>query len=91
MNESEFLRIAELARLGMPEEPEERDAFLRARRMLRVFSSQVTRISGVGSAGDPAPPCRLRADEPRPGLPEGAVFEAAPESGDRLVRVPRVL
>ena len=86
---SEFLRIAELAALGMPEDPEERDAFLRARDMLSAFASEVTRDPAARAPA--ATSCRLRADEPRAGLPEGAVFAIAPEHGERLVQAPRVL
>jgi aspartyl-tRNA(Asn)/glutamyl-tRNA(Gln) amidotransferase subunit C len=33
----------------------------------------------------------LRADEPRPGLDRERLFERAPETGDGLFKVPRVL
>ena len=98
MKQAEFLRIAELAALRMPDDPAETESLLRARMMLRTFASRVS--GGAAATGPPAPdggpaearpPCRLRADEPGGGLPEGAVAAAAPEHGDRLVQVPRVL
>lgn len=93
MDRFELLRIAELAGLGAPEDAAERDAFLRAREMLRAFAAEVTRRPAARTRGAPAAQaaCPLRGDEPRTGLPKDAVFGIAPESGERLVQVPRVL
>ncbi len=98
MNKAEFLEIAGLVALRFPEDPRERDAMLQARLMLRVFASRVhgddAPASGEavgGEAADAPVPCRLRADDPQDGLADDAVFALAPEHGDRLVLVPRVL
>ena len=96
MDENEFLGIAELASLAVPHDPKDREAFSKARTVLRAFSRRVTRMSEAGrtpsgsqAAGKAS--CPLRPDEPKGGLPEGAAFEIAPESGERLIQVPRVL
>ncbi len=111
MDENEFLGIAELASLAVPRDPKDREAFWKARTVLRAFARRVTRMSeatrtasgsplagsplaGSPLAGSPLTgqaPCPLRPDDPNGGLPEGAAFEIAPETGARLIQVPRVL
>ena len=111
MDENEFLGIAELASLAVPQDPKDREAFWKARTVLRAFARRVTRMSeatrtpsgsplagsplaGSPLAGSPLTgqaPCPLRPDDPRGGLPEGAAFEIAPETGERLIQVPRIL
>ena len=106
MDENEFLGIAELASLAVPQDPKDREAFWKARTVLRAFARRVTRMSeatrtasGSPLAGSPLAenpltgqaPCPLRPDDPKGGLPEGAAFEIAPETGARLIQVPRVL
>ena len=121
MDENEFLGIAELASLAVPQDPKDREAFWKARTLLRAFARRVTRMSeatrtasgsplagsplagsplagsplaGSPLAGSPLTgqaPCPLRPDDPKGGLPEGAAFEIAPETGARLIQVPRVL
>ena len=106
MDENEFLGIAELASLAVPQDPKDREAFWKARTVLRAFARRVTRMSeatrtasgsplaGSPLAGSPLTsqaPCPLRPDDPKGGLPEGAAFEIAPETGARLIQVPRVL
>ncbi len=101
MDENEFLGIAELASLAVPQDPKDREAFWKARILLRAFARRVTRMSeatrtasGSPLAGSPLTsqaPCPLRPDDPKGGLPEGAAFEIAPETGARLIQVPRVL
>lgn len=93
MKQSEFLQIAGLAALRVPDDPEERDAFLKARTMLSTFASRV-RGSEAPAASDEQEAehqCPLRDDETREGLPEDAAFDGAPEHGERLIQVPGVL
>lgn len=90
MDPSEFAQLAALAALAEPGDPEERDTYEWASRMLGEFAGEVERGAG-GSALGTAPPCPLRADETRAGLPDGAVLDAAPETGERLILVPRIL
>ena len=96
MDENEFLGIAELAALAVPQDPEDRDAFWKARAVLRNFARRVTRMSSAPGTPPPGAArgeavCPLRPDDPAGGLPEGAAFEIAPETGERLIQVPRIL
>ncbi len=96
MDENEFLGIAELASLAVPHDPKDREAFWQARTVLRAFARRVTRMSDATRTPSGSPragqaSCPLRPDDPKGGLPEGAAFEIAPETGERLIQVPRVL
>lgn len=89
MDPAEFAQLAALAALAEPRDAEERDACERAGQLLGEFGGEVER----GDAGDSraVPPCPLRADETEAGLPGSAALDAAPESGEGLILVPRVL
>ena len=92
MEPTEFSQLVALAALAVPADPEERDAFAKASELLDEFGGQVERDPASGGASAHARAgAPLRPDEPRGCLPEGAVLAAAPESGERLVLVPRIL
>lgn len=97
INSDEFFRVAALASVAPPEGEIRSRNFRAARTVLGNYTLQVVETarsegdarsghsSGEGTA------CPLRPDEPRDGLPDGAAFELAPERGQRLIQVPRVL
>ena len=93
----EFFRIAALASVAPPEGETRTRNLVAARKVLGTYTQRVVETArrdaqvrpGV-SPGETAA-CRLRPDEPEDGFPEGAVFELAPERGERLIQVPRVL
>lgn len=89
--------MTELASVAAPEGEAETRAVLSARKVLGAFTREVVELA-EGQERDPSSgsarpdaPCPLRADEPLEGLPEGEALELAPERGNRLLHVPRVL
>ena len=97
INSDEFFRIAALASVAPPEGELRTRNFRAARKVLGTYALQVVetaRREGDTRSGDSSgetPPCPLRPDRPGHGLSEGAAIELAPEKGQRLIHVPRVL
>lgn len=97
INSDEFFRVAALASVAPPEGETRTRNFRAARKVLGTYTLQVVetaRSEGGARSGDSSgeeAACPLRADEPRAGLPDGKAFELAPEKGERLIQVPRVL
>lgn len=97
MSERAFLRMTELASVAGPVGEAETRAVLAARKVLGAYTREVVELAQDGQrdpAADPTGPgtaCPLRTDEPTEGLPEGTALELAPERGNRLLHVPRVL
>ncbi|MDE2711374.1 MAG: hypothetical protein OXI65_06390 [Acidobacteriota bacterium] len=97
INSDEFFRVAALASVAPPEGEIRTRNFRAARKVLGTYTLQV--VETARSEGDVRPgdasgeeaACPLRPDEPREGLPGGKAFELAPERGERLIHVPRVL
>ena len=83
--------VARLARLSLTDE--ERHLFARQLEEILAWaeSLQALDTSGVPPMSHPRDARALREDEPREGLPRETVFEQAPEAGDGLFRVPRVI
>jgi aspartyl-tRNA(Asn)/glutamyl-tRNA(Gln) amidotransferase subunit C len=83
--------VAGLARLSLSDE--ERRVFARQLEEILAWaeSLQALDTSGVPPMSHPREAAALRDDEPRPGIPRDAAFAAAPEAGDGLFRVPRVI
>ena len=97
INSDAFFRIAALAAVAPPEGTTRTRNFAAARKVLGVYTRQVVESAKEdarapsGSALGEEGACPLRADEPRDGLPDGTAFELAPQRGERLIQVPRVL
>lgn len=97
INSDEFFRVAALASVAPPEGEIRTRNFRAARKVLGTYTLRVVetaRSEGDARSGDPSgeeAACPLRPDEPREGLPDGKAFELAPERGERLIQVPRVL
>lgn len=97
MSDRAFLRMTELAAVSAPEGDAETRAVLSARKVLGAYTREVVQLAQGqegDSLADPDPSataCPLRADEPTEGLPAGDALELAPERGNRLLHVPRVL
>jgi aspartyl-tRNA(Asn)/glutamyl-tRNA(Gln) amidotransferase subunit C len=83
--------VARLARLSLSDE--ERRVFARQLEEILAWaeSLQALDTSGVPPMSHPREAAALRDDEPRPGIPRETAFAAAPEAGDGLFRVPRVI
>jgi aspartyl-tRNA(Asn)/glutamyl-tRNA(Gln) amidotransferase subunit C len=83
--------VARLARLSLTDE--ERRLFARQLEEILAWaeSLQALDTSNVPPMSHPREAEALREDEPREGLDRQAAFEAAPEAGDGLFRVPRVI
>lgn len=99
VDHDQVLKLAELAHLSLTEEECDRFTVELERILAYADSIQSLDTDGVeptshvllekgleGSETD-----GLRADEPRPGLNRQRVLEAAPDDGDGLFKVPRVL
>jgi aspartyl-tRNA(Asn)/glutamyl-tRNA(Gln) amidotransferase subunit C len=83
--------VARLARLSLTEE--ERRTFARQLDEILAYAESIrsldlSQVEPMSHAGDASP---LRDDVYRPGLARDAVLAAAPDAGDGLFRVPRVL
>jgi hypothetical protein len=97
INSDAFFRTAALAAVAPPEGTTRTRNFAAARKVLGAYTRQVVesaRDSADTPSGTALPEeaaCPLRADEPREGLPDGKAFELAPQRGERLIQVPRVL
>lgn len=83
--------VARLARLSLTDE--EKQLFARQLEEILAWaeSLQALDTSGVPPMSHPRDARVLREDEPRSGLPRETVLEEAPEAGDGLFRVPRVI
>ena len=83
--------VARLARLSLTDE--ERRVFARQLEEILVWaeSLQALDTSGVPPMSHPREAQALREDAPRAGLDREKAFAAAPDAGDGLFRVPRVL
>ena len=83
--------VARLARLSLTDD--EKRLFARQLEEILAWaeSLQALDTSGVPPMSHPEAARVLREDEPRDGLPRETAFEQAPEAGDGLFRVPRVL
>jgi len=83
--------VAKLARLSLT--PDERERFARQLDDVLAYaeSIQALDLSGVEPMSHATAAARFREDEPRPSLGRERVLSAAPDAGDGLFRVPRVL
>jgi aspartyl-tRNA(Asn)/glutamyl-tRNA(Gln) amidotransferase subunit C len=83
--------VARLARLSLTEE--EKELFARQLEEILAWaeSLQALDTSGVPPMSHPHRTSALREDEPRSSPDRGAALESAPDAGDGLFRVPRVL
>ena len=82
--------VARLARLSLTEE--ERQLFARQLEEILAWAESLQSLDT--SSAEPTSQARaaaFREDEARDGLPRATVFEEAPEAGDGLFRVPRVI
>jgi aspartyl-tRNA(Asn)/glutamyl-tRNA(Gln) amidotransferase subunit C len=83
--------VANLARLSLT--GEERETFARQLDEILAYAESIrsldlSQVEPMSHAGDKSP---LREDVHRPGLNRDAVLAEAPDPGDGLFRVPRIL
>jgi len=83
--------VAGLARLSLTDE--ERRLFARQLEEILAWAESLQSLdtSDVPPMSHPRETAALREDEPREGLDRRAALEGAPEAGDGLFRVPRVI
>jgi aspartyl-tRNA(Asn)/glutamyl-tRNA(Gln) amidotransferase subunit C len=83
--------VARLAHLSLT--PDEQALFARQLDQILAYAESIQEIDT--EAVEPMSHAHgtgiLREDSPRPGLPRERVLTAAPDAGDGLIRVPRVL
>jgi aspartyl-tRNA(Asn)/glutamyl-tRNA(Gln) amidotransferase subunit C len=92
-------KLGELAHLSLSDEECERFTTELERILAYAESIQALDTEGVEPTShallekgpEGAPLDGLREDEPRPGLDRKSVLEAAPDDGDGLFKVPKVL
>lgn len=84
-------RVARLARLSLT--PEERDAFALQLEQILSYAESIQRLdtSGVEPMSHAGAAAVLRSDDEVESLPRERAMQAAPDAGDGLFRVPRVL
>jgi aspartyl-tRNA(Asn)/glutamyl-tRNA(Gln) amidotransferase subunit C len=89
-NVDDVRHLARLARMDIPDQ--------QARRLTRDLAAILDLVAGLPAPGTstpagPAPDAArvLTEDRPRPGLPHERALAAAPQRGDGLFLVPRVI
>ena len=91
----ELARMAALASVAPPAGATSKRNFRAARKVLGIYTVEVVETARgdapVPDGSDTEASCPLRPDEPGAGFPDGTALELAPEQGERLVQVPRVL
>jgi aspartyl-tRNA(Asn)/glutamyl-tRNA(Gln) amidotransferase subunit C len=83
--------VARLAQLSLTHE--ERETFARQLDAILAYAESIQALdtAAVSPMSHARTSGQLREDLPQPGLPRERVLQAAPDPGDGLYRVPRVL
>jgi aspartyl-tRNA(Asn)/glutamyl-tRNA(Gln) amidotransferase subunit C len=84
-------QVARLARLSLTQD--EKESFTRQLDRILDYaqSIQTLDVASIPPMSHAAASTALREDEDAPGLDRGTVLEAAPDVGDGLFRVPKIL
>jgi aspartyl-tRNA(Asn)/glutamyl-tRNA(Gln) amidotransferase subunit C len=98
VDRAQVKKLAELAHLSLTDE--ECDAFTAELEQILRYAERIQELDTEGveptshallERGAEGKGAELRADEPRPGLDRQSVLEGAPDAGQGLFKVPKVL